>query len=143
MRKSNERSRLYESSPIKQASLNVTRKTHIEKPSFIPRKSESKLGSERVKQKEMDNRVDPDRISLARVVSRLVKVWFDNALKEAKAGDTNMQVLVGQMNCNGFGVPKDIQKVIIYACLVLAINAFKRAKLIHFCSFSIEVAAVF
>ncbi|MFQ6647262.1 hypothetical protein Gotur_019651, partial [Gossypium turneri] len=110
MRKSNERSRLHESSPIKQASLNVTPKAHIEKPSFIPIKSESKLGSERLKQKEMDNRVDPDRISLARVVSRLVKVWFDDALKEAKAGDTNMQVLVGQMNCNGFGVPKDIQK---------------------------------
>ncbi|KAG8479968.1 hypothetical protein CXB51_025006 [Gossypium anomalum] len=44
----------------------------------------------------MDNRVDPDRIPLARVVFQLVKVRFDDALKEAKAGDTNMQVLVGQ-----------------------------------------------
>lgn len=44
----------------------------------------------------MDNRVEPDRIPLARVVSQLVKVRFDGALKEAKAGDTNMQVLVEQ-----------------------------------------------
>ncbi|KAK5795704.1 hypothetical protein PVK06_036976 [Gossypium arboreum] len=44
----------------------------------------------------MDNRVDPYRIPLARVVFQLVKVRFNDALKEAKAGDTNMQVLVGQ-----------------------------------------------
>ncbi|KAG4128034.1 hypothetical protein ERO13_D10G252520v2 [Gossypium hirsutum] len=45
----------------------------------------------------MDNRVDPDRIPFAQVVSQLVKVQFDDALKEANAGDTNMQVLVGQI----------------------------------------------
>ncbi|PPS11928.1 hypothetical protein GOBAR_AA08689 [Gossypium barbadense] len=79
---------------------------------------ESELDSERVKQKEMDNRVDPDRIPLARVVFQLVKVRFDDALKEAKAGDTNMQVL----DCNGYGVPKDIQKVPTYASSVWKVS---------------------
>ncbi|MBA0750184.1 hypothetical protein Gogos_004040 [Gossypium gossypioides] len=36
MGKSNDRSRLYNSSPIKQASLSVTRKTQIGKPRFFP-----------------------------------------------------------------------------------------------------------
>ncbi|KAF2319223.1 hypothetical protein GH714_014057 [Hevea brasiliensis] len=31
-------------------------------------------------------------------------------LKEAKAGDIAMQVLVGQMYYNGYGVPKNVQK---------------------------------
>ncbi|EOY17643.1 hypothetical protein QUC31_006828 [Theobroma cacao] len=69
-----------------------------------------RVDSERVKQKEMDSWGDRDRIPLAQVVSDLVKGWFQDALKEAKAGDTNMQVLVGQMYCSGFGVPKDVQK---------------------------------
>ncbi|KAK8517179.1 hypothetical protein V6N12_032376 [Hibiscus sabdariffa] len=55
----------------------------------------------------MDNQ---DRVPLAQVVSELVKVWFQDALNEAKAGDTNMQILVGQMYCNGYGVHKDVQK---------------------------------
>ncbi|KAL4291618.1 hypothetical protein GQ457_14G026470 [Hibiscus cannabinus] len=110
MGKSNERSRLCKSSPIRQAPLSVTRKTHIEKPRCLPRKSELECGSERVKLKEMDSWDDPDRIPLARLVSELVKVWFEDALKEAKAGDTNMQILVGQMYCSGYGVPKDVQK---------------------------------
>ncbi|KAK6256391.1 hypothetical protein SCA6_017696 [Theobroma cacao] len=61
----------------------------------------------------MDSRGDRDRIPLAQVVSELVKGWFQDAMKEARAGDTNMQVLVGQMYCTGFGVPKDVQKVMM------------------------------
>ncbi|KAI4370504.1 hypothetical protein MLD38_018854 [Melastoma candidum] len=50
------------------------------------------------------------RLPLARVVSDCVKRWFQETLKEAKAGDCNMQVLVGQMYNSGYGVPKDPNK---------------------------------
>jgi TPR repeat protein len=40
-----------------------------------------------------------------------VKRWFEDTLKEAKTGDISMQVLVGQMYFNGYGVPKDVEKV--------------------------------
>ncbi|KAK6267276.1 hypothetical protein QUC31_018113 [Theobroma cacao] len=67
----------------------------------------------------MDSRGDRDRIPLAQVVSELVKGWFQDAMKEARAGDTNMQVLVGQMYCTGFGVPKDVQKTTLPCCQLL------------------------
>ncbi|XP_057487585.1 uncharacterized protein LOC130775444 [Actinidia eriantha] len=53
---------------------------------------------------------DSDRQKLSRVVSDCVRRWFQDTLKEAKAGDLAMQVLVGQMYYNGYGVPKDAQK---------------------------------
>lgn len=51
------------------------------------------------------------RIPLADVVADCVRRWFQDTLKEAKAGDTSMQVLVGQMYFSGYGVPRDAQKV--------------------------------
>lgn len=51
------------------------------------------------------------RVPLSEVVSDCVKRWFKDTLKEAKAGDVNMQVLVGQMYYSGYGVPRDAQKV--------------------------------
>ncbi|KAI5662993.1 hypothetical protein M9H77_22316 [Catharanthus roseus] len=50
------------------------------------------------------------RVPLSQVVSDCVKRWFSDTLKEAKSGDINMQVLVGQMYYNGYGVSKDAQK---------------------------------
>lgn len=50
------------------------------------------------------------RVPLSEVVSDCVKRWFKDTLKEAKAGDVNMQVLVGQMYYSGYGVPRDPQK---------------------------------
>ncbi|PON94367.1 Eukaryotic elongation factor 2 kinase [Trema orientale] len=50
------------------------------------------------------------RLPLSEVVSDCVKRWFKDALKEAKAGDINMQVLVGQMYFSGYGVPRDAQR---------------------------------
>ncbi|KAJ1387589.1 Tetratricopeptide-like helical domain superfamily [Sesbania bispinosa] len=50
------------------------------------------------------------RVPLSGVVADCVKRWFKDTLKEAKAGDINMQVLVGQMYYSGYGVPKDAQK---------------------------------
>lgn len=52
-----------------------------------------------------------NRVPLSEVVSDCVKRWFKDTLKEAKAGDINMQVLVGQMYYSGYGVPRDAQKV--------------------------------
>lgn len=51
------------------------------------------------------------RVPLSGVVADCAKRWFKDTLREAKAGDVNMQVLVGQMYYSGYGVPKDAQKV--------------------------------
>ncbi|XP_072984538.1 uncharacterized protein [Typha latifolia] len=50
------------------------------------------------------------RAPLSEVVSDCVRRWFQDALKEAKAGDASMQVLVGQMYHTGYGVVKNEQK---------------------------------
>ncbi|CAI8597395.1 unnamed protein product [Vicia faba] len=50
------------------------------------------------------------RTPLASVVAYCAKRWFQDTLKEAKGGDTTMQVLVGQMYYSGYGVPRDPQK---------------------------------
>ncbi|KAJ6755618.1 hypothetical protein OIU79_028098 [Salix purpurea] len=49
-------------------------------------------------------------VPLSDVVSDCIKRWFKATLKEAKAGDINMQVLVSQMYYSGYGIPKDEQK---------------------------------
>ncbi|CAA2956929.1 uncharacterized protein LOC111398882 [Olea europaea var. sylvestris] len=49
-------------------------------------------------------------LRLSEVISDCIKRWFIDTLKEAKAGDINMQVLVGQMYYSGYGVPRDAQK---------------------------------
>ncbi|CAN1142109.1 hypothetical protein LINPERHAP2_LOCUS12898 [Linum perenne] len=55
------------------------------------------------------NNRSSNSIRLSDVVSDCVKRWFMDTLKEAKAGDTNMQVLVSQMYSCGYGVPPDSQ----------------------------------
>ncbi|KAJ9553290.1 hypothetical protein OSB04_017335 [Centaurea solstitialis] len=50
------------------------------------------------------------RIPLAEVVLECSRRWFQETLRDAKTGDTSMQVLVGQMYCSGYGVVKDAQK---------------------------------
>ena len=52
-----------------------------------------------------------ERMRLSEVVSDCVKRWFQDTLKEAKSGDIAMQVLVGQMYCNGYGIGRNTQKV--------------------------------
>lgn len=62
------------------------------------------------------------RIPLAEVVLECSRRWFQDTLKEAKAGDTSMQVLVGQMYCSGYGVVKDAQKVFdLLPCLLFSL----------------------
>ncbi|XP_042480083.1 uncharacterized protein LOC122061003 isoform X2 [Macadamia integrifolia] len=59
---------------------------------------------------KMENSERQNRVPLKEVVSDCVKRWFQDTLKEAKAGDTGMQVLVGQMYYSGYGVARDAQK---------------------------------
>ncbi|KAG6404372.1 hypothetical protein SASPL_136618 [Salvia splendens] len=59
------------------------------------------------------------RTPLADVVSDCARRWFQDALKEAKTGDTAMQVLVGQMYTSGYGVAKDAQKVFVVMPVLL------------------------
>ncbi|XP_076915778.1 uncharacterized protein LOC143575238 [Bidens hawaiensis] len=54
------------------------------------------------------------RVPLSDVVSDCLRRWFQDTLKEAKAGDLSMQVLVAQMYFYGYGIPKDHQKASIW-----------------------------
>ncbi|KAI7750719.1 hypothetical protein M8C21_013021 [Ambrosia artemisiifolia] len=54
------------------------------------------------------------RVPLSDVVSDCLRRWFQDTLKEAKAGDLSMQVLLAQMYFNGYGIPKDHQKARIW-----------------------------
>ncbi|XP_076932068.1 uncharacterized protein LOC143597448 [Bidens hawaiensis] len=54
------------------------------------------------------------RLPLSDVVSDCSRRWFQDTLKEAKAGDLSKQVLVAQMYFNGYGIPKDHQKAKIW-----------------------------
>ncbi|MED6195423.1 hypothetical protein PIB30_037780 [Stylosanthes scabra] len=53
---------------------------------------------------------DHQRTPLAAVVADCAKRWFHETLKEAKAGDAAMQVLVGQMYYSGYGVSRNPKK---------------------------------
>ncbi|KAH9610295.1 hypothetical protein KSS87_012805 [Heliosperma pusillum] len=58
---------------------------------------------------KMDNS-GATRVPLSMAVSDCVNRWFHDTLKEAKNGDTSMQLLVGQMYNSGYGVRKDLDK---------------------------------
>jgi hypothetical protein len=65
---------------------------------------------------EPQKKVEPveTRKPLSKVVADCTKRWFQETLKEAKGGDSSMQLLVGQMYYSGYGVPKDPQKVLFF-----------------------------
>ncbi|KAJ6811526.1 uncharacterized protein M6B38_153105 [Iris pallida] len=50
------------------------------------------------------------RVPLGEVVADCVRRWFQDTLKEARNGDTGMQVLVGQMYHSGYGIARNDQK---------------------------------
>uniref|UniRef100_A0A7C9ETU6 Uncharacterized protein n=2 Tax=Opuntia streptacantha TaxID=393608 RepID=A0A7C9ETU6_OPUST len=60
--------------------------------------------------RRMENSAIRARLPLSHVVSDCVRRWFQDTLKEAKAGDSGMQLLVGQMYNSGYGVRKDTDK---------------------------------
>ncbi|RWW74387.1 hypothetical protein BHE74_00017705 [Ensete ventricosum] len=55
-------------------------------------------------------------VPLKEVVADCARRWFQDALKEARAGDVSMQVLVAQMYHSGYGVTKNEQKVNPLCC---------------------------
>ncbi|KAJ7959578.1 Sel1-like [Quillaja saponaria] len=69
-----------------------------------------KVGSEPAKLKMESSEGQQTRMPLALVVSDCVKRWFQDTLKEAKAGDKSMQILVAQMYNSGYGVPQNPRK---------------------------------
>ncbi|KAI3735028.1 hypothetical protein L6452_14514 [Arctium lappa] len=70
---------------------------------------QSEKQQQRLKIMEENSSMDR-RIPLAEVVLECSRRWFQETLRDAKTGDTSMQVLVGQMYCSGYGVVKDAQK---------------------------------
>ncbi|KAF5737271.1 polynucleotide 5'-hydroxyl-kinase nol9 isoform X1 [Tripterygium wilfordii] len=98
--------------------LNLARTTKAPKPTsqFQKEKSKNMENSSRADRDERSSSngsvsVSNDtRVPLSEVVSDCVKRWFKDTLKEARAGDISMQVLVGQMYYSGYGVPTDAQK---------------------------------
>ncbi|CAM0957148.1 unnamed protein product [Alopecurus aequalis] len=50
------------------------------------------------------------RKPLSEMVDDCVQRWFQDTLKEARRGDTAMQVLVAQMYNSGYGIPRNEHK---------------------------------
>jgi hypothetical protein len=50
------------------------------------------------------------RVPLKDVVADCERRWFEDALKAAKSGEVDMQSLVGQMFCSGYGVAVDVNQ---------------------------------
>lgn len=53
------------------------------------------------------------RVPLKDVVADCERRWFEDTLKAAKSGEVDMQSLVGQMFCSGYGVAVDVKQVIV------------------------------
>ncbi|XWS60020.1 hypothetical protein CRYUN_Cryun08bG0172500 [Craigia yunnanensis] len=88
--------------------LNATGKNA--KPTTQNRRIISEGKSKSKSKKKMESSSASQRLPLSEVVSDCVNRWFKDTLNEAKAGDVNMQILVGQMYYSGYGVPRDAQK---------------------------------
>ncbi|XP_052172901.1 uncharacterized protein LOC127788533 isoform X1 [Diospyros lotus] len=101
------------SSPTKPISPADTARTgcgQVERRNLKKRKMENNCGGGGGSGSSSNSSNQLGRTPLSGVVSDCVKRWFQDTLKEAKAGDVSMQVLVGQMYYNGYGVAKDAQK---------------------------------
>lgn len=86
-------------------------KAQLSSPSPESSKGFVGVGLETLRLKmESSERRNSQRSPLSEVVSDCVKRWFQDTLKEARAGDRAMQLLVGQMYYSGYGIPKDAHK---------------------------------
>ncbi|GLJ38498.1 hypothetical protein SUGI_0784470 [Cryptomeria japonica] len=99
------------------AKLKVIAKTGNMTETFVKGKQTIKAFEERFKAAAADSvnirmhkEEEQRRIPLKDVVTLCTKRWFQDTLKEARSGDVGMQILVGQMYCNGYGVPQSTQK---------------------------------
>lgn len=57
--------------------------------------------------------LSPKTYPLRDVVSECERRWFVSTLKAAQVGDVAMQLLVGEMYCNGYGVARNVAKVLL------------------------------
>lgn len=93
-------------------------KAQLSSPSPESSKGFVGVGLETLRLKmESSERRNSQRSPLSEVVSDCVKRWFQDTLKEARAGDRAMQLLVGQMYYSGYGIPKDAHKVLLLLLL--------------------------
>jgi hypothetical protein len=70
-----------------------------------------KVHSSSSKKNARKNPNEEKAIPLKQVVAECERQWFDQTLKAAKAGETAMQTLVGQMLCSGYGVSVNVKEV--------------------------------
>ncbi|KAK9699981.1 hypothetical protein RND81_08G208600 [Saponaria officinalis] len=78
-----------------------------------PTSQNNQISQNRVDSAKLGLKVDNSvvtRVPLSMAVTDCVKRWFHDTLKEAKNGDTSMQLLIGQMYNSGYGVRKDLEK---------------------------------
>lgn len=117
------KSRLYQLAKATSQSLRTPKQTNPTSQNPGIREKSKRLTLKKEMESESSAEKESNgRLSLSDVVSDCVKRWFKDTLKEAKAGDINMQVLVGQMYYSGYGVPRDAQKVLfcsfLFGCLL-------------------------
>ncbi|GMN41207.1 hypothetical protein TIFTF001_010423 [Ficus carica] len=113
-------SKLQELTRIISSSEKLQRPQHCPSQVRVPPSPEARVDSERVKALFSISKMETTAAAsssegqshqpLSVVVADCVKRWFQDTLREAKAGDTSMQVLVGQMYYSGYGVAKDPRK---------------------------------
>ncbi|PWA60716.1 Tetratricopeptide-like helical [Artemisia annua] len=113
-------SRIITSDRIKQTKKPLSNKTRIAPPQPEPPKTIRIIQSQKQQQQQQqkskiimednNNKLINKRVPLKDVVLECTRRWFGDTLKEAESGDVNMQVLVGQMFCSGYGVVKDAHK---------------------------------
>ncbi|KAM0953785.1 putative tetratricopeptide-like helical domain superfamily [Dioscorea sansibarensis] len=83
------------------------RAARVSKPALRSLDSSARVS---IPSKRRDMEESQGRLPLSEVVADCVKRWFQDTLKEARNGDTTMQVLVGQMYHSGYGIPRNEQK---------------------------------
>ncbi|KAG6535325.1 uncharacterized protein LOC122016159 [Zingiber officinale] len=92
------------------------RRSKVAKPdlrclSSVKEEAAAIAASSRGIRRRMDEtKMQEGRVPLKDVVADCTRRWFQDTLKEARAGDAGMQVLVGQMYQSGYGVSKNEQK---------------------------------
>lgn len=95
------------------------KQTQLRFPNSVPTPPSAKSGAIQLQSHPSPLRME-SRTPLSDVVADCTKRWFQETLKESKAGDSSMQLIVGQMYNCGYGVPRDPRKVRIWNWILLA-----------------------
>ncbi|CAN0888353.1 hypothetical protein LINGRAHAP2_LOCUS15835 [Linum grandiflorum] len=88
-----------------------SRRMKYQPPKFLNSNNNKKKQQQKKEFAELNTAGGGDvRTPLSEMVADCERQWFEDALREAEAGDIQMQVLVGQMYTSGYGVAKDVSK---------------------------------